>query len=73
MRLDFGLLIGWAMGKILSVLLFEAWLILRSGSFAEGDAQWRIPLAMQIPAAVLLLVLVQFLPQSPRWCKLRLI
>jgi MFS family permease len=39
------------------------------GSFAHGDAQWRIPLAMQIPPAVLLGVLTLFLPYSPRWCK----
>lgn len=40
-----------------------------AGSYADGNAQWRIPLGMQIPAALVLLVLVQFLPQSPRWRK----
>lgn len=40
-----------------------------AGSFAVKDAQWRIPLAMQIPPAVLLLVLCIFLPESPRWRK----
>jgi MFS family permease len=38
-----------------------------AGSYAVGDAQWRIPLAMQVPPAILLLVLTLFLPHSPRW------
>ena len=40
-----------------------------AGSFAAGDARWRIPLAMQIPPAAILLVLAIYLPESPRWCK----
>ena len=40
-----------------------------AGSYAVGDAQWRIPLAMQVPPAMLLLVLTIFLPNSPRWRK----
>lgn len=40
-----------------------------AGSFAVGDAQWRIPLAMQVPPALLLLLLTVFLPNSPRWRK----
>jgi MFS family permease len=40
-----------------------------AGSYAKGDVQWRVPLAMQIPPAVLLLVLTIFLPNSPRWRK----
>lgn len=40
-----------------------------AGSFAVGDVQWRIPLAMQVPPALLLLVLSAFLPNSPRWRK----
>lgn len=39
------------------------------GSFAVGDAQWRISLAMQAPAAVLLTVGAFFVPFSPRWRK----
>ncbi|KAI7770668.1 hypothetical protein LZL87_014036 [Fusarium oxysporum] len=35
--------------------------------YAKGDVQWRVPLAMQIPPAALLLVLTIFLPDSPRW------
>jgi len=38
-----------------------------SGAFAKGDAQWRIPLGCQIPAAVLLFFGGFLLPESPRW------
>lgn len=41
-----------------------------AGTFAVGDAQWRVPLAMQVPPAVVLLLLTIFLPESPRWRKL---
>ncbi|KAK6857865.1 general substrate transporter [Apiospora arundinis] len=37
------------------------------GSFAAGDAQWRIPLAMQIPGALCLSIGVCFVPYTPRW------
>ncbi|KAI4863399.1 general substrate transporter [Hypoxylon rubiginosum] len=37
------------------------------GSYASGDAQWRITLSMQIPAAVCLAVGIFFVPFSPRW------
>lgn len=40
-----------------------------AGDYAHGDARWRIPLAMQIPAAILLMVLLIWLPESPRWRK----
>ncbi|KFY69898.1 hypothetical protein V499_09650 [Pseudogymnoascus sp. VKM F-103] len=36
-------------------------------SFASGDVTWRLALGMQIPTAVLLMVLSMFLPESPRW------
>lgn len=39
------------------------------GSFAHGQAQWRIPLAMQAPPAIALGLLVITMPFSPRWCK----
>lgn len=42
-----------------------------AGSFAQGDVQWRIPLAMQLPPAMVLLGLTVFLPDSPRWRKLQ--
>ncbi|KAK8054509.1 hypothetical protein PG994_009576 [Apiospora phragmitis] len=37
------------------------------GSFAMGDAQWRIPLAMQVPGALCLAIGVCFVPYTPRW------
>ncbi|KAI9172715.1 High-affinity glucose transporter [Paramyrothecium foliicola] len=37
------------------------------GIYASGNAQWRIPLAMQFPCAVFLLVGSFFIPESPRW------
>jgi len=61
-----GRLVG-VQGMIDAIGFFLANWVGYGGSFAKGNAQWRIPLAMQIPAAVLLLILVQFLPQSPRW------
>ncbi|KAK8029612.1 hypothetical protein PG993_010903 [Apiospora rasikravindrae] len=36
-------------------------------SFAKGDSQWRIPLAMQIPGALCLAIGVCFVPYTPRW------
>lgn len=36
-------------------------------SFASGDAQWRIPLSMQIPVPIFLMISVLFVPFSPRW------
>ncbi|KAG5764433.1 hypothetical protein H9Q72_007478 [Fusarium xylarioides] len=38
-----------------------------AGSYAKGDVQWRVPLAMQIPAVALPLILTIFRPDSPRW------
>lgn len=40
-----------------------------AGSFASGNGQWRIPLAMQAPPAVGLGLLVFAMPFSPRWCE----
>ncbi|KAH6616429.1 general substrate transporter [Boeremia exigua] len=42
-----------------------------AGSHASGHAQWRIPLAMQLPIPIVLCVLVFFIPFSPRWLVLR--
>jgi MFS family permease len=36
-------------------------------SFASGDVTWRLALGMQIPCALLLVILGSFLPESPRW------
>ncbi|TLD18550.1 hypothetical protein PspLS_10271 [Pyricularia sp. CBS 133598] len=38
-----------------------------AGAFAQSDAQWRIPLAMQMPIPALLMVGIYFVPFSPRW------
>ncbi|KLU92547.1 hypothetical protein MAPG_11492 [Magnaporthiopsis poae ATCC 64411] len=38
-----------------------------AGSFASGQAQWRIPLGMQIPVPIVLSVAACFVPFSPRW------
>ena len=38
-----------------------------AGSFAAGNAQWRIPLGMQIPIPVLMGGLLFLVPYSPRW------
>lgn len=38
-----------------------------AGSFGEGDVQWRVPLAMQAPPAMLLMALTFAMPYSPRW------
>ncbi|GME23727.1 hypothetical protein GTA08_BOTSDO13690 [Neofusicoccum parvum] len=38
-----------------------------AGVFARGDAQWRVPLAMQFPCAAFLLVGSALIPFSPRW------
>ena len=40
-----------------------------ASSFASGDSQWRIPLAMQIPVPVFLMIAAIFVPFSPRWRK----
>lgn len=40
-----------------------------AGTFAIGQTQWRVPLAMQCPAPILMLIGCYFIPFSPRWCK----
>lgn len=40
-----------------------------AGSFGTGNIQWRVPLAMQAPPAMLLMALTFVLPYSPRWRK----
>lgn len=37
--------------------------------YLDSDAQWRIPLGIQVAPAVLLLIGMFFLPFSPRWRK----
>ncbi|KEY73519.1 hypothetical protein S7711_03684 [Stachybotrys chartarum IBT 7711] len=38
-----------------------------AGSYASSDAQWRIPLAMQIPIPVAMMIGCVLIPFSPRW------
>ncbi|KAH8880850.1 general substrate transporter [Thozetella sp. PMI_491] len=61
-----GFLVGLK-GLMNTLGFFIAGWIGYAGSFAEGDLQWRIPLATQGPPAVLLAVITIFLPYSPRW------
>lgn len=37
------------------------------GSFADGNAAWRIPLGIQCVPAVILIIGLFWLPESPRW------
>ncbi|CAH0002217.1 unnamed protein product [Clonostachys byssicola] len=37
------------------------------GSYASSHAQWRIPLAMQIPIPILMMIGCIYIPFSPRW------
>lgn len=54
-------------GLILSTGFCTANWIGYACSFASGAWVWRLELAMQIPLAVVLLLLTFFLPESPRW------
>lgn len=36
-------------------------------SFTSGSIAWRLPIAMQIPFAIFVIILVFGLPESPRW------
>ena len=42
-----------------------------AGAFASGNAQWRIPLAIQLPVPVALSAMLFFVPYSPRWLVLK--
>lgn len=56
-------------GMMMAIGFFAANWIGYGGAYAQGDAQWRIPLAMQIPGPLALAVGCCFIPYSPRWCK----
>lgn len=47
-------------------LALSAWFNLGMG-FVEGSVSWRLPLAMSALWAAIVLVVVGFLPESPRW------
>lgn len=63
-----GFLVGLK-GLLNTLGFFTANWIGYAGSYASGDAQWRIPLATQVPPAIVLGILTLFLPYSPRWRK----
>ncbi|KAJ5386195.1 hexose carrier protein [Penicillium cosmopolitanum] len=54
-------------GFMIAIGFFAANWIGYGGAYATGDAQWRIPLAMQIPGPLALAIGCCFIPYSPRW------
>lgn len=61
-----GLIVG-LQGMMISIGFMVANWIGYAGGYASGNAQWRIPLAMQIPGAILLSIGCFFIPYTPRW------
>lgn len=35
--------------------------------FVKGQAQWRVPVGIQLIPALIVCVFINFLPESPRW------
>lgn len=62
-----GMVVG-LQGMMIAIGFFAANWIGYGGAYANGNAQWRIPLAMQIPGPLLLVIGCFFIPYSPRWC-----
>ncbi|QGA15942.1 hypothetical protein EYB26_003604 [Talaromyces marneffei] len=61
-----GMIVG-LQGFMIAIGFFAANWIGYGGAYAKGDAQWRIPLAMQIPGPLALAIGCCFVPYSPRW------
>ncbi|GLI73614.1 hypothetical protein PoHVEF18_001834 [Penicillium ochrochloron] len=61
-----GMIVG-LQGMMIAIGFFAANWIGYGGAYAKGNAQWRIPLAMQIPGPLLLVIGCCFIPYSPRW------
>ncbi|CEJ56714.1 hypothetical protein PMG11_02913 [Penicillium brasilianum] len=61
-----GMVVG-LQGMMIAIGFFTANWIGYGGAYANGNAQWRIPLAMQIPGPLLLVIGCCFIPYSPRW------
>lgn len=55
-------------GMMLAIGFMAANWVSYGGSFSPyGAVQWRLPLALQIPMALVLMLLSFVLPESPRW------
>lgn len=65
---DRGFLVG-LQGMLIAIGFAVANWVGYAGSYAKGNAQWRVPLAMQLPIPLVLLVCLFFVPYSPRWRK----
>jgi len=50
--------------------MLGSWLTLAT-SYIDNDAQWRVPLALQLLPAIVLCSLLTLTPESPRWLLLR--
>jgi MFS family permease len=61
-----GFIVG-LQGMMISIGFMAANWIGYAGGFASGNSQWRIPLAMQMPGAILLSIGCFFIPYTPRW------
>ncbi|KAE9376420.1 putative hexose carrier protein [Stipitochalara longipes BDJ] len=61
-----GFIVG-LQGMMISIGFMIANWIGYAGGFASGNTQWRIPLAMQMPGAILLSIGCFFIPYTPRW------
>ncbi|KAJ5757231.1 hexose carrier protein [Penicillium nucicola] len=61
-----GMIVG-LQGFMIAIGFFIANWIGYGGAYAKGNAQWRIPLAMQIPGPIALALGCCFIPYSPRW------
>jgi MFS family permease len=61
-----GFIVG-LQGMMISIGFMAANWIGYAGGFASGNSQWRIPLAMQMPRAILLSIGCFFIPYTPRW------
>ena len=61
-----GILVGLQTQLISTGFALANWIGL-FGSFAHGNAAWRVPLGIQCVPAVILIVGLFWLPESPRW------
>ncbi|KAJ3104817.1 hypothetical protein HK100_003997, partial [Physocladia obscura] len=57
----------FAVGTGIALAYWTNYGVARSTSLAASDAQWQLPLALQVVPGLVLAVGMAFLPQSPRW------